>query len=59
MAMGMGIGMCFVPHFLAHYFLAKQRSPKAMLEFIFQINMQQHLLLECKALVDWMKASVV
>jgi hypothetical protein len=49
----------FVPHFLASLFLAERRSPKAMLQLIVPVLVQQDLLLECKPLVDWLKASVV
>ena len=49
----------FVPHFLAPLFLAERRSPKAMLQLIVPVLVQQDLLLECKPLVDWLKASVV
>ena len=49
----------FVPHFLAPLFLAERRPPKAMLQLILQVLMQQNLLLECKPLVDWLKVAVV
>ena len=49
----------FVPHFLAPLFLAERRSPKAMLQLIVPVLVQQDLLLECKPLVDWLKTSVV
>jgi hypothetical protein len=49
----------FVPHFLALLFLAVRQSPKAMLQLIVLVLVQQDLLLECKPLVDWLKASVV
>ena len=49
----------FVPHFLAPLFLSERRSPKAMLQLIVPVLVQQDLLLECKPLVDWLKASVV
>jgi hypothetical protein len=49
----------FVPHFLAPHFLAECRSPNAMLQQIVPVLVQQDLLLECKPLVDWLKASVV
>ena len=49
----------FVPHFLAHLFLAEHWLPKAMLQLIVPVLVQQSLLLECKPLVDWLKISVV
>ena len=49
----------FVPHFLALLFLAERRLPKDMLKQIVPVLVQQDLLLECKHLVDWLKASVV
>ena len=49
----------FVPHFLAPLFLAEQRSPKDMLKQIVPVLVQQDLLLECKPLVDWLKAAMV
>ena len=49
----------FVPHFLAPLFLAERRSPKAMLQLGVPALVQQDLLLQCKLLVDWLKASVV
>ena len=49
----------FVPHFLAPLFLAERRSPKAMLQLIVPVLVQQDLLLECKPLVDWLKVAVV
>ena len=49
----------FVPHFLAPLFLGEQRSPKAMLQLIVPVLVQQDLLLECKPLVDWLKIAVV
>ena len=49
----------FVPHFLASYFLAETRSPKAMLLLIVLVLVQHDLLLECKPLVDWLKVSIV
>jgi hypothetical protein len=49
----------FVPHFLAPLFLAERRSPKAMLQLVVPALVQQDLLLQCKPLVDWLKAAVV
>ena len=49
----------FVPHFLAPLFLAERRSPKAMLQLVVTALVQQDLLLQCKPLVDWLKAAVV
>ena len=49
----------FVPHFLASLFLAERRSPKAMLQLVVPVLAQQNLLLQCKPLVDWLKAAVV
>ena len=49
----------FVPHFLASLFLAERWSPKAMLQLVVPALAQQDLLLQCKPLVDWLKASVV
>ena len=36
----------FVPHFLASYFLAERRLPKAMLQLIIPVMMHQDILLE-------------
>jgi hypothetical protein len=49
----------FVPHFLSPLFLAEQRLPKAMLQLIVPVLVQQDLLIDCKPLVDWLIASVV
>ena len=49
----------FVPHFLAPLFLAEGRSPKAVLQLLVPVLVQQDLLLECKPLVDWLKVAVV
>ena len=49
----------FVPLFLAPLILAECRSPKAILQLIVPVLVQLDLLLECKPLVDWLKASVV
>jgi hypothetical protein len=49
----------FVNHFLAPLFLAERRSPKAMLQLIVPVLVQQDLLLECKPLIDWLKVAVV
>ena len=49
----------FVPHFLAPLFLAECQSPKAMLQLVVPVLAQQDLLLQCKPLVDWLKAAVV
>ena len=38
----------FVPHFLAPLFLAEGRSPKAVLQLLVPVLVQQDLLLECK-----------
>ena len=39
--------------------LAGQRKPKATLQLVVPALVQQDLLLQCKPLVDWLKASVV
>ena len=48
-----------VPHFLAPLFLAERQSTKAILQLVVPALVQQDLLLQCKPLVDWLKASVV
>ena len=49
----------FVPHFLALLLLAKQQSPKAMLQLAVPVLVYQDFLLKCKPLVDLLKAAVV
>ena len=49
----------FVSHFLALLLLAEQQSPKAMQQLAVPVLVYQDLLLKCKPLVDWLKATVV
>ena len=41
----------FLSHFLPSYFLLERRSPKAILQVIVPVNMEQDFLPECKPLV--------
>ena len=49
----------FVPHFLAPYFLSERRAPKELYLLLLPAITQRGLLVECKPLVDWLKALVI
>ena len=48
-----------MPHILAPLFIEEHRLPKAKIQLIVLVLVQQDLLLEFKPLVDWLEVSVV